>query len=289
VTGDGKAAAPSAKAAVAALGPKPRLGAYDEWRRWKPFPEFEPALDEDGKPKLTPSGDYDQQHLAYEDRRFDWPTIKARYVEGVKPVNGDTFLWPTTQEVADYYGCSVHTLREKSTREGWLAQRTQWQAQVEARRREARANALVQKAVNLDTKALSAAEAGIGLCMARLQEIGQAHQTARTAAGPGAASTGVIDALEQTRLAQAIDLWHKIGLRAVGEPEAQRIELTGANGAPLEITAELRRDDPNRIATVLGVLEQAGLGDLFGGPDRRLPAVARGQVVGVEEADGARR
>lgn len=276
-------------AAGVLVGMKGRLGAYDEWKRWKPFPEFEPALDDNGKPKLTPSGDYDQTHLAYEDRRFDWPAIKARYVEGVKPRDGDTFLWPTTQEVADHFGCSVHTLREKSSREGWLAQRSQWQAQVEAKRREARANALVAKAVNLDSKALSAAEAGIGLCMARLQEIGAAHQAARAAAGPGGASSGAIDALEQTRLAQAIDLWHKIGLRAVGEPEAQRIELTGANGAPLEITAELRRDDPTRIATVLGVLQQAGLGELFGGGPDRAAVVPRGEVVGGEASGAARR
>lgn len=196
-------------------------------------------------------------------RFYDWPKIKARYVEGVKDDTEGLVVWPSLAEVADHFGVIAVRVKERSSREGWVAQRSAYQAQVEATRQHAKAAAMSRESTQLDSTALTASKTGLQLCIAKLSEIGSAAQKARTAAGPGGGSGGVIDALEQQRLAAAVDLWYKIGLRAVGDPELHRLEITGANGAPIEIAAELRRDDPTRLAGVLGVLAQAGLGDLF--------------------------
>jgi hypothetical protein len=197
-------------------------------------------------------------------RTYDWTAIRRRYVEGVR--NGDEGVteWPSLDAVAEHFGAAPNRVREMSAKEGWRGQRAQWQAQLEATRRQAKAAAMSKEATALDGRALDAAKMGLQLAIARLAEIGQQAQRARSDAGVGGAPAGVIDAQEQQRLAQAVDRWHKIGLRAVGDPETHRVEITGANGAPLEIAAELRRDDADRLAGVLGVLQQAGLGELFG-------------------------
>jgi hypothetical protein len=212
-------------------------------------------------------------------RTYDWPAIRARYVEGVLDRDQGITLWPSLDECAAHFGVVPARVREKSASEGWVEQRARYQQRTEAVRQHARAAALSKKATELDGRALDSAKLGLQLCFARLTEIGQAQQRRRadTAGSPGAGGAAV-DAQEQTRLAQAVDLWHKVGLRAVGDPETTRVEITGANGQPIEIAAELRRDDPHRITGVLAVLAQAGLGDLFGGdePDAASVVVSGG-------------
>lgn len=220
-------------------------------------------------------------------RAYDWPAIRARYVEGLLDRDQGITIWPSLDECAGHYGVVAARVREKSAAEGWVEQRARYQQRTEATRQHARAAALSKKATELDGKALDSAKLGLQLCFARLSEIGQAAQRRRTEAATGGSvgDVGRIDAQEQTRLAQAVDLWHKVGLRAVGDPETTRVEITGAGGQPIEIAAELRRDDPNRITGVLAVLAQAGLGDLFGGDGAD---VAYAAVDGVAGDDGRR-
>lgn len=187
----------------------------------------------------------------------DWDVAKKMYIEGVKTDTGIEYL--SMDEVARRLGYPPNRTREKGARDGWRAERAQWQAQVEQQRRVNRANAMSQKALQLDNDAGQVATTGLTLVQAKMTEIAQVAQRARSAAGPGGGSGDAIDPLELTRLAQAADLFHKIGLRAVGDPETHRLEITGAGGAPIEIAAELKRDDPTRISSVLAVLQQAGL------------------------------
>lgn len=219
-------------------------------------------------------------------REYDWPAIRRRYVEGVLDREAGITHWPTLNEVADHFGVVPDRVRERSGRFGWRSDRAKWQAELEVRRRNARAAAMVQEATKLDGSALNAAKLGLQLCMTRLGEIGQAAQQARQNAGVGGVGgvVGSIDALEQQRLAQAVDLWHKVGLRAIGDPEVHRVEITGADGRPLEIGSELRRDNPDRIVGVLAVLERAGLGDLA--PGLRAVGAAGGQAARGPNDDG---
>lgn len=220
---------------------------------------------------LNPDGSESQQ------RFYDWDAIRHRYVEGVKTDRG--VEWPSLGDVALHFDLPANRIREKAAQQGWTGQRKAWQAQAEATRRQARAAALSKEATDLDSRALDSAKSGIQLCSIKLAALTNEVARARQEAGPGGAAdkaaAAAVDALEMTRLAQAIDLFHKLGLRAVGDPETHRVELTGPNGRPIEISAELQRDDPSRLTGVLAVLTQAGLGDLFGaGADGAAGAVA---------------
>lgn len=232
-----------------------------------------PAVDETGQflpgdPAARERGGHElpgsRGHGRPDHRKYDWPEIKRRYVEGYN--DGTETVWPTLDAVAEHFGLPAQRIREKSATDGWRAARTQWQAQVEATRRQARANALAKKGLDLDNKAFDVASLGLQLCQAKLAEVAQAAQTARSNAGPGGGSGGIIDSMEMQRIAAAVDVFHKVGLRAIGDPEVHRVELSGPAGQPIEIASELRRDDPSRLTGVLSVLQQAGLGDLFG-PD----------------------
>lgn len=201
-------------------------------------------------------------------RLYDWPAIKRRYVEGHPASDGSGVTeWPSLDAVALHYGLPAARVREKSAIEGWVGARQKWQAQMEATRQQARANALAKSATEVDTGALNASKLGLQLCMAVLRDRARVVQEQQQSGATGNRIT--VSSLELSRLAQAVDLWHRIGLRAVGDTEVSRLEITGAGGRPIEIATELKRDDPQRLAGVLSVLTAAGLGDLFGGGDPR--------------------
>lgn len=200
-------------------------------------------------------------------RIYDWPEIKRRYVEGVPHPDEGITEWPSLDAVAEHFEVGANRVREKAAKEGWRAQRTQWQASLEATRQQAKISKMSKEVENLDSSALDAAKLGIGLVKARLAVIAEKRELEG------------IDALEQQRLAAAVDLWHRVGLRAVGDPETHRLEITGAGGAPLEIATELRRDDADRLSGVLAVLQQAGVGDLFSRDE------AEGLIIDVDEVE----
>jgi hypothetical protein len=200
-------------------------------------------------------------------RRYDWAQIKARYVEGVPDGNG-SMLWPSLSEVADHFAVVLARVKEKSSKEGWVAQRTAYKNQLElTRQQQARVARLTREGAIVDDRALDAAKLGLRLCLVALTETRQAAQQRRSEnVGTGLGSG--IAAVELQRLASAVDAFHKIGLRATGAgEEVARLEIAGAGRAPIEISTELGRDDPGRLAGVLAVLSEAGLGDLFGGAD----------------------
>jgi hypothetical protein len=199
--------------------------------------------------------------------RHDWPAIRARFVEGYTGDDGE-HVWPTLGAVADHFNAGVQGVRARSGREGWVAQRAEWQAQVEAERRRNKVTELAKAADKLDGRALNAAELGIQLCVTRLVEIGRAVETRRQSSGVDFGTA--VEAREMQALAAATDLWHKIGLRAVGDVEALRLQLIGANGQPLDIGAELVRDNPERLGGVVAVLKAAGLGEFFAGETLQL-------------------
>lgn len=180
--------------------------------------------------------------------KYDWPTIRARYVEGY--LDGEKQCWPTLTDVAEHFGANYQMVRERSGKEGWRERRAKWQAQMDAERQQLKAQRLAKEADELDTSALNVSKLGVGLVYARLQEIAQVANDARKRQE----RTG-INSRELDELARAADLLHRIGLRALGDPDSQRLEISGS----IDITHELRRDDPDRLAQVLSVLHAAGI------------------------------
>lgn len=75
----------------------------------------------------------------------------------------------------------------------------------------------------------------------------------------------VVDAREVKTLAEAAAAWHTLALRALGEAEIRRIEVSGPGGTPVQVQAatiyqELTRDDPARLHALMGAFGRAVLG-----------------------------
>lgn len=249
--------------------------------------ELELEDDEPGTPdpglEDEADGEPDLAHLAgkgvaWSRRTYDWPAIRARYVEGVVDPDDDThgrILWPSLKEVAEHFGAADQRVREKSAAEGWVEQRAKWQQQIERDRQEQRSKHLAKEAGDLDASALKAGKFGVTLVVARLAEIAEAQKARAGLPAVEKAYSTVIEARELEALGKAADLFHRIGLRAVGDPETQRMEITGANGQPLDLGSALRRDDPNRIAGVLSILAQAGIAGILDDEDEPLDVEGR--------------
>jgi hypothetical protein len=92
--------------------------------------------------------------------KYNWPAIKAEYVEGF--VNADGNIAPPSLEaVAKKYGAHAVTVRKRATREGWLQERSSYATKVEQARIEQKSDKLAGEAAKFDIKCLKVAEAGI--------------------------------------------------------------------------------------------------------------------------------
>lgn len=239
---------------------EPRIGDDEETLRRK----FDLAGGRRFHPRTGKQLSYDEWRATWRSGlqvRHDWAAIRARYVEGYTGPDG-AHVWPSLNTVAEHFNAGVTSVHKRSSAEGWAAARGAWQAEVEAERRKARVAELAQAGDKIDSRALNAAELGIQLCVTRLVEIGRAVEVRRQTSGSIDYGSAV-DPREMQALAAATDLWHKIGLRAVGDREALRVQLVGANGSALDIGNELTRDNPERLSGVVAVLEAAGLGEFF--------------------------
>lgn len=201
-------------------------------------------------------------------RRYDWDTVRAAYVEGVKDEDGQ-HRWPSLNEVADLFEVPANRCREHASKEQWTEQRAAYQSHLEKVRQERRAQELAQEASELDSRALNSAKAGLGLVTSRLGEIAQSlkehqkEQQRRVESGQPRDFQPGLDAKELETLARAAVAWHQLGGRAIGDVETMRHEVVGQGGGPVEvessIKAELSRDNPERLHGFLVALERSGL------------------------------
>jgi hypothetical protein len=187
----------------------------------------------------------------------DWEAVRARYVEGVPHPGGKARDWPTLDRVATHFGISSAGCKERSSAEGWVEQRAAFRGRLAHERQELRVAELSRAAVEIDGQVTRAAKNGIALATARLAEIGRAQQ----ARNPELGDPPAVDARELLAIAQAVGALHQAALRALGERETTRVEHAGPSGGPVEIRTELTRDDPGRLAGVLGVLISTGVFD----------------------------
>lgn len=170
-------------------------------------------------------------------RFYDWEGMRIRYVEGASDPRSEWGrVWPSMVQVAEHYAVPANRVREKAARDKWLNQRTAFQQQLDADRQRARSELLAKEAVRLDGNALQAAQAGVQLVMARLSELAADQQRAQQVRAAGITDAPVVDSKEMRELAGAVELWQRVGERALG------VETLGVAGkrAPREGDADGR-------------------------------------------------
>jgi hypothetical protein len=146
--------------------------------------------------------------------RHDWGPVRERYVTGmaVDP-DGDPAArsWPTFAEVAALFGIPEGTVHQRATAERWTEQRDQYRLDVEQERRRRLRDEHAGKALQVDRRGLSAAEAGLALVGQRLEWlIGQ--ERARVGSDRGAG----VPAGELAALGLAARRWIQVKAAVLG-------------------------------------------------------------------------
>lgn len=216
-------------------------------------------------------------------RRYNWPRIKADYVEGIVGDDGK-ISWPTYEIVAQRNGALPQNVRTRAAAEHWTDERTAFQRRIETQRQDERSTELASLAADLDVNALRLAKNGMAITGARIQELGhqaqaradhiRQHEGRVTAETPRAPSTEELGVLSR-----AATTWYELGRQAVGDVPTQRIELSGqvqgeltvherdeATLAVLAIFAEAGVL-PDGVIDTRAVLDVAGPGALTAGHD----------------------
>lgn len=209
---------------------------------------------------------------------YDWGPIRTEYIEGIPRDGSDLDReYPTLQDIAEKYGIHPQTVRGRAASEHWTEQKNAFSMKVTQKRQQARAKELAKNAAGFDEKSYKAAELGVNLIMTRLAEIGQEvarRKPIRDRAMERLASGQALERKEDLYsgvnyremegLAGALDRFQNIGMRALGT-DARKVEITGPDGEPLDLTSttinvtqEITRDDPERVAMILSAMKEAG-------------------------------
>lgn len=210
-------------------------------------------------------------------RKYDWPTVERAYVEGLASDEDESRVtWPSLRQVAEAHGVPEARVYEYSAAHHWKAKREAHMAKIEAARRAARAKELAKEAVQFDERALNTAKMGMAMVTQRLvemakdaQKLGPLREAEQERLIQGKDVNGsllkpVVKAYELDQLSRAALTWQQVAAKAVGD-DAIKVEHSGPGGGPIEtlqITQELLRDDPERLAGFLEVLQRTGVLDI---------------------------
>ncbi len=197
--------------------------------------------------------------------KYDWGEIRTAFVEGVELDDSGERTFMNLKELAAHMGVPVQRLRQRSSDESWYDLRQQYQLKAAKARQTKRILELSRESVDFDAKSLDLAKEGMALVTARVAEIARdvrEYEILRSADAVGDVAT-VIDARELDTLARAAGQWQSLGQKAMGT-DVQRLEVQQSIDVDMEVTsisAELSRDDPERLAAFLQAAKRAGLLD----------------------------
>lgn len=194
-------------------------------------------------------------------RRYNWPRLKAEYVEGITGTDGKVY-WPSFSEVAERNHALSQNLRTRAAKEGWTGERAQFQRRIESQRQNERSTELAALGADLDVSALRVARNGLAVTAARMQELGRdatlRAEAIRQAGGrtttPG--TPPAPDSDELATLARAANSWYELGTRALGDVPTARLEVD----LDVDVTATLdssQRD--SATLAVMAILQEARL------------------------------
>jgi hypothetical protein len=209
--------------------------------------------------------------------KYDYERLRMMFVEGFPKdpdePEGDRD-WPNLRELSERTNVPYERIRERSARERWIELRQVHQTEIAKSRRKKRVEKLANAAVEFDDKNLDLSKMGIRIVGTRMAEIvreinarAERRKIAeqRLAAGLPVEKFDLYSAIrssELTDLAKAADIFQNIGMRALGtDVERHAIDITGDVTVEhaVSISAELERDDPDRLAAFMAAAHRAGI------------------------------
>lgn len=205
--------------------------------------------------------------------KYDWPALQRVFVEGEEKDDGSLVTF-NLKEISDRFGVPYQRVRERASQERWTDRRNVHQQQTAIERQRKQRKKMVDESVQFDVNALNAAKLGIGMSTARLAEIMSEHQVKqarvkdaqrRMEAGEPVEKWELYSAInyrELEGLAGAIERFQSVGMRAMGT-DVQKHEVTSPDGSmastTINVTAELHREDADRMALILEAMRDANL------------------------------
>jgi hypothetical protein len=214
--------------------------------------------------------------------KYDWDSIRTQYIEGIRALNNegeqsDSRDFTSLKELAERCNIPYERVRERSASESWVENRNAYQLKMAKQGRAARIMKLSHEKVDFDDKTLDVAKMGLNLIQIRLNEIRQdvALAQARKKVAIEELALGfdvdpkdlksAIWSKEMDQLARSTSLWQQIGVKSLGsEVIKHEIQLEANMEIDIQMTsisAELSRDDPERLAHLLNIAQRAGLFD----------------------------
>lgn len=197
-------------------------------------------------------------------RKYDWEYAKDMFITSTPMV--------TLKEVSRRTGIPYDQVRQKSSKERWQYLRAQEQAEAFKKKRTEFTNKMAGESIKFDENAVDTAKLGMNLVTGRLIEISKQFAAA------GATSDVVIEKLKQgvpvrreelysvinykelRELSLAALTFQELGRKALGtDIDKLEINVDTTVEQVVSIGGELQKDDPERLAKFLEVLERTGL------------------------------
>ncbi len=140
-------------------------------------------------------------------KKYNWPLIKAEYVEGLRDEKGDLY-WATYDQIGERHGVKAGNIRNVAAKEGWTQERDIYRAKVEQERRGRKVETLASEAAAFDSETLKIAKAGLRMIQIHFVKAAKVYQD--NANKPMASK-------ELDRLSRAAERYQKIGRLSLGE------------------------------------------------------------------------
>jgi hypothetical protein len=219
--------------------------------------------------------------------RYDWPTIKEHFVESGLDV--------TLKHVSEVFGIPYATVRERAANERWTYLRATFHAELSRANKKQRIERLDKDAKSFDDSSLRVAAVGQVLVTGRLSQMAdlftagqnQHNETVkkvRAGETPSRADlSSPLNYKELSELAKGLQGFQDVGRKALGT-DAQNLNIQGETDVSVDhnvkVTAELAKDDQDRLAAMMLVMQRTGLAE--SGPGEG-GGVLEAEVVAIEE------
>lgn len=224
--------------------------------------------------------------------KYDWNLMRRQFIEGIPKPDGDEERWfPNLKELAEMHEASYIQVRKRSSEDRWPVHKEAHQITAIRERQEKRAKMIAKNALDFDEKTHKVAQLGLAMVTTRIAEIAEEAQTKkpfrddavqRLKNGEHVEPQDLWSAIrykELEGLANAAERFQNIGMKALGT-DVQRVDVTGLEGGNttvnvVNVSQEMQRDDPDRMASMFEAMSEAGLV-----PDELLSAMSQGAIAG---------